>query len=170
MIELRKAREEDAGTIVQTRSAIWLETYRGIYPDEMLYHADLDAAKARFAARIADPAHHIWLYYDAEICIGYFAVGPSNFGPYKDFGLCLNNLYVRRAYQGLGLGRRAFSVVWDYCRKQGISKFFCGCNVHNTHAVEFYRHMGGIQGDEATYHENKADDIIHFEFYTGEHI
>ncbi len=170
MITIRKACLDDAARIVQLRSLIWQETYQGIYPDEMLYGADLKADEKKFAARIADPAHQLYLYCDGEECIGYFAIGPSNYGPYKDFDLCLNNLYIRKEYKGCGLGRRAFEVICDYCRANGISKFFCGCNFHNRNAVEFYRHMGGIQGDIPVFHENKYDDILHFEFTTGVEI
>ncbi len=170
MITVRKATIGDEKEIVRLRGIIWRETYTGIYPEEVLNDPDHEASIARFAARIGDPAHQIFLYCDGEEYIGYFAIGPSNFGPYRDFDLCLNNLYLRKEYKGLGLGRRAFEWIQRYCKEQGISKFFCGCNLHNHNAVAFYRHMGGIQGDEAQYHENKADDIIHFEFYTGETI
>ncbi len=164
----RKATVGDAELIVRVRSIIWRETYRGIYPDEMLESYDLAASEARFAARILDPSHEIFLYFDGEDCIGYFAIGPSNFGSYKDFDLCLNNLYLRKEYKGLGLGKRAFQTVWDSCKARGISKFFCGCNYHNKPAMAFYAHMGGILGDTPVLHENKTDDIVHFEFYLGE--
>ncbi len=167
-ITCRKARPGDASIIVRTRSLIWKETYRDIYPDEMLENYDLTASEARFAARIADSAHQIWLYFSGVECIGYFAIGPSNFGPYKDFDLCLNNLYLRKEYKGRGLGRRAYAIIADECARRGVDRFFCGCNYHNTPAMAFYAHMGGVQGDEVVFHESKADDIIHFEFNIGE--
>ncbi len=170
MICLRKARLSDAPEIVRIRSIVWNETYQGIYPEEMLKNYDLKESCERFASRIADPAHHVYLFFDGDSCVGYFAFGPSNFGPYKDFDLCLNNLYLRREYNGLGLGRQAFQVIYDHCREKHIDKFFCGCNLHNENAVAFYRHMGGIQGDEPVLHDQPYDDIIHFEFYTGVEI
>ncbi len=170
MITCRKAAPSDAPLIARVRKIVWQETYRGIYPDAMLDGDDLEEATTRFAARIADTAHHVYLYFDGEVCAGYFAFGPSNFGPYKDFGLCLNNLYLRREYKGMGLGKQAFHVIFAHCQENRIDKFFCGCNLHNQNAVAFYRHMGGAQGDAPVLHDQPYDDIIHFEFYTGVEI
>ncbi len=167
MIECRLATAADARLLASTRHAVWLETYRGIYPDEMLDNYDLEAFARRDAQRIADPRHRYYLFLEGAECVGYFSYGPYNFGSYKDFTLCLNNLYIRSGYRGRGLGRTAFLHLRKYCEARGIRKFFCGCNAHNLNAVSFYRHMGGIQGDVPCAHENKADDIIHFEFYLG---
>lgn len=168
MIELKKASPADARLLARTRRIVWEETYRGIYPDEMLDGYDVEYYTQRDAGRMADPSHHYYLFLDGDICAGYFSFGPYNFGTYKDFGLCLNNLYIRKEYKGHGLGKRAFGIVREFCTGQGIGKFFCGCNAHNHPAVGFYTHMGGLQGDETVLHESKADDIIHFEFYLGD--
>ena len=168
MIELKKASEEDARLLALTRRIVWEETYRGIYPDEMLDGYDVESYTTRDAARMADPRHHYCLFLDGAECVGYFSFGPYNFGTYKDFELCLNNLYIRREYKGRGLGRQAFHLVREYCREREICKFFCGCNVNNAPAMAFYRHMGGIQGDEPLPDVPKNDQIIHFEFYLGE--
>lgn len=160
----------DAHLLAVTRRIVWEETYRGIYPDEMLDDYDAAFYTERDARRISDPRHSYYLFMDGESCIGYFSFGPYNFGTYKDFALCLNNLYIRNGYKGLGLGKQAFVVIREYCAEQGIEKFFCGCNAHNHPAIGFYRHMGGIQGDEPQFTENKSDDIIHFEFHIGDTI
>lgn len=168
VIELRKATPADALLLAKTRRIVWEETYRGIFPDEMLDGYDIAFYANRDRERLGDPAQHFYLYMDGETCVGYFSYGPYNHGQYKDFDLCLNNLYIRRGYQGRGLGKRAFACLREYAKEQGISKFFCGCNAHNTPATEFYRHMGGIQGDTPRRHGSKSDDIIHFEFHIGE--
>ncbi len=170
MIECRRATPEDALLLAATRRAVWRETYRGIYPDSMLDDYDLQAYALRDAGRIASPEHHYFLFMDGACCVGYFSYGPGNFGPYKDFTLCLNNLYILRAYQGRGLGKRAFAHILQYCREQGIGKFYCGCNFHNRPARAFYVRMGGQPGDIPAFHENRSDDILHFEFYTGDNI
>ncbi len=153
--------------MAQTRQAVWQQTYRGIYPDDMLDHDDLEAFARRDRQRILDPRHRYYLFLDGGVCAGYVSFGPGNFGPYKNFSLCLNNLYIRKDYQGQGLGKRAFALLRQYCGSHGIEKFFCGCNAHNLPACSFYRHMGGRPGTMSCGHESKADDIIHFEFYLG---
>ena len=168
MVELRRATPEDAALLAQTRQIVWKETYRGIYPDEMLDEYDPAFYTARDRERIETPGHSYYLFLYGETCVGYFSFGPYNFGAYKDFDLCLNNLYIRREYKGQGLGKWALDVVRAFCREQGIGKFFCGCNVHNHPARAFYVHMGGVQGDTPERHENKSDDIVHYEFYLGD--
>lgn len=157
-------------TVALTRKAVWEETYRGIYPQEMLDDYDPKDFACRDEERIRSGNHHYYLFLDEGKCIGYFSFGPYNFGSYKDFSLCLNNLYIRKEYQGKGLGRQAFDCIREYCVRRGISKFFCGCNAHNAPAAGFYRHMGGVQGDAFVPHKQKSDDIIHFEFHIGERI
>ncbi len=167
MIELIKASLSDACIIAHTRKIVWEQTYRGIYPDGMIDGYDLDYYTRRDRQRMEAPNQHYYLYMDGKICVGYFSFGPYHYGQYKDFAVCLNNLYILEEYKGLGLGKRAFWVIREYCQTQGIDKFFCGCNANNLPAMEFYRHMGGIQGDEADLTLPKADQIIHFEFHIG---
>jgi GNAT superfamily N-acetyltransferase len=170
VIDLIKASPADAYRIAQVRHLVWDETYRGIYPDEMIDGYDLETQAQRFAEKLADPNHHHFIFMDSTTCVGFFSFGPYNYGTYKDFALCLNHLYIRNGYKGMGLGRQAFSVIREYCRSQGIDRFFCGCNANNTPAMGFYRHMGGIQGDRHRTDVPTEDQIVHFEFHIGEKI
>ncbi len=120
------------------------------------------------AHRIAEPGENYYVFFDGEDCIGYFSFGPYHHGSYKDFSLCLNHLYICKSHQRQGLGRWAFTTLREYCSTRGIEKFFCGCNANNFPAMAFYRHMDGIQGDEAALDVPPKDQILHFEFYLGE--
>ena len=168
MIIMRKACPEDAPLITITRHLVWKQTYRGIYPDHKLDCYDYDFHLRRDTVLMENPAHHYFLFMDGDQCVGYFSYGPYNYGQYRDFELCLNNLYILEGHKGRGLGKLAFEQLRIFAREQGIHRFFCGCNVHNVNAQGFYRHMGGVTGSVSTGHEDKSDDIIHFEFYLGE--
>jgi len=157
-------------TIALTRKIVWQETYRGIYPDNKLDNYDPEEYARGDLEKLCDPRHHYRLFMDEGSCVGFFSFGPYNYGSYKDFALCINHLYIRREYKRMGLGRRAFLHIREYCRREGIGKFFCGCNMHNTPAMDFYRHMGGIPGDIPSRHTDASYDIVHFEFYLGEEI
>ena len=167
MIELKKASLEDAAKIARARILVWRETYTGIYPEEMLVNYDLEAYALHDRQRISQPEENYYLFLDGEECVGYFSFGPYHHGKYKDFSLCLNHLYIRKSHQKMGLGKEAFHTVRNYCREQGIDKFFCGCNANNFPAVAFYRYMGGVPGDEPRMDVPKQDQILHFEFYLG---
>ncbi len=168
MIKLVKATVSDAETLAKVRQLVWKQTYRGIYPDEKLDRYDLALYTDHDREKLADVANHYYLFLNGNTCVGYFSFGPYHYGKYKDFALCINHLYLLEGYKGLGLGRKAFDLIMDHCRKQGIDKFFCGCNANNLPAIGFYRHMGGIPGDQANWSLPKEDQIIHFEFYLGE--
>ena len=168
MIELKKASALDAIKIAETRRIVWQETYQGIYPDRMWEDYDLQTYAAHDAQRICEPGEKYYVYLDENRCVGYFSFGPYHHGTYKDFPVCLNHLYIRKSHQGRGLGKLAFATIWQYCTRQGITKFFCGCNANNLPAMTFYRHMGGMEGDQPRQDVPKMDQIVHFEFYLGE--
>ena len=168
MITIRKACTKDALLITKTRRMVWEQTYRGIYPDHKLDFYDYEFHLNRDTSLLQCPSQHYYLFMDQDRCVGYFSYGPYNYGQYKDFDLCLNSLYILEGYKGRGLGKRAFEQLCAFALAQGIHRFFCGCNVHNAKAQGFYRHMGGIPGTISTGHEDKSEDIIHFEFYLGE--
>ena len=165
-VEFRRASPEDARLLAETRRRAWDTTYRGIYPDAMIDEYDLEAHTARDAARIADPANAVFLAMDGPECVGYFTYGPYTYGRYKDFALCLNSLYFLPGYRRMGLGRRAFAQLTEFCRERGIPKFFCGCNCHNLPAQAFYRAMGGVVGAVHGGHADRAEDQMYFEFQT----
>ena len=168
MIECKKATPADAGILAETRRIVWLETYRGIYPDELLDEYDVSLYAMRDREYIEDVRQHYYLFIEKDVCVGYFSYGPYHYGSYKDFEVCLNHLYIRDGYKGLGLGRRAIEQLSAFCREQHIDRFFCGCNFHNKAAMSFYKHMGGVMGDCPQFHQHKNDDIVHFEFYIGD--
>ena len=165
MIKLVKASAADAPVIAATRQLVWDQTYRGIYPDETIDSYDLAFYTDRDRRRMEEPDQHYYLFMDENRCVGYFSYGPYHYGQYKDFQVCLNNLYILDGFKGCGLGKQALSILREYCRNLGLDKFFCGCNANNHPAINFYRHMGGIAGDEARTDVPKQDQIIHFEFF-----
>ena len=168
MIEILRAQPADAACLAQLRRSVWLETYRGIYPDAMLDEYDLEFYTQRDRERMEQPNQFYYFFTDKGAPIGYFSFGPYHYGQYKDFEICLNNLYILAEYKGIGLGRQAFGLIRQHCLQHGVHKFFCGCNANNLPAIAFYRHMGGQQGSDYDPTLPKEDQIIHFEFYIGE--
>ena len=167
-VVFQKAEPADAAVLTETRQKVWAATYRGIYPDEMIDGYDYPKHNARDLRRINDPENTVWLAMDGDDCVGYLYVGPCGYGRYKDFDFCLNSLYFLPEYQGIGLGRQAFQLVKEECRRRGYDRFFCGCSAHNHRARGFYEHMGGVLGAQSVGHENKAEDLVYYEFCLGE--
>lgn len=126
------AREGQAGTIAALRRQVWQETYRNIYPREILDHFDLAEHTRKDAARIRNPQYEVFLLIEGKIPVGYLILGP---------GPRLGSLYLVRASQGRGYGRRVF----DFLRTRWETEqfFTCTCHPDNSHALGFYKKMGG---------------------------
>ena len=168
MVEFQLAQVSDAPILAATRQKVWDATYRGIYPDEMIDQYDMALFTAKDRTRISDPENKVWLVRNGADCVGYLVVGPCGFGRYSDFSFCLNSLYLLPPYQNMGLGRKAFKLTAEECRRRGFDKFFCSCSPYNRNAMGFYEHMGGVLGYQSTGHENKAEDQVCYEFYLNQ--
>ncbi len=164
MIEFRRASIQDAERIVKTRQKAWEATYRGIYPDEMLDEFDFEQHTIWEKYRFLDKNFHCELVMDADICVGYFSYGKIRAGEWKDFTFRLHSLYLLPEYQGMGLGRKIFSQVYESCLKLGKGRMYLDCHPANKKALAFYRHMGGMITYTSTGHVNPCEDVCHVEF------
>ena len=105
-------------------------------------HTARDAAAHRRPGRT-----RVFLAMDGAACVGYFYIRRlTATDAIRTLHFCLNSLYFLPGYRRMGLGRRAFAQLTEFCRERGIQKFFCGCNCHNLPAQAFYRAMGGVVG------------------------
>ena len=167
-IVFRRAVAADAPLLARTQRDAWAATYRGIYPDAWIDSFDFQARTVRWRELTQDAAQTCWLVLDAETCAGYYVFGAPRHGTYKTFPLCLNALYLLPPYQRRGIGRMIFARLYRQCAAGGIEGFFCGCNLHNLPARQFYEKMGGIPGNIDSGHTNRAEDQIYYEFYLGD--
>ena len=158
-VVFRRALPEDAYLWATTRQKAWAATYRGIYPDDWIDNYDLAGKTAKDRKNLDDPAIISYVAMDEELCVGYFSYGPTENGAFY-----LRNLYFLPGYQGMGLGRRAFSCLQNDCIRLGFSEFYVHCNYHNLPARRFYEHMGGIYTGNNGFHENKAEDQCRYDY------
>ncbi len=157
-LRFQKAEEKDADILVCLRKRIWLSTYRGIYPDELLDEYDAEYHKRRDLMRIRDTHYHVYLIVK-EKPIGYFYFEHKQ-------TLHIQSLYILKEHQREGIGTRVFSFIREYCRINGLKEFTCNCNEHNLSARGFYEHLGGKIIRIETGHENKREDQITYLFQT----
>ena len=157
-IDFVPAKASDAVTISTLRQKIWDTTYRGIYPDAVIDDFDYDWHQQRDLKKISDPSFTVHLIKYGDEDIGYFVFQDAG------TGVWLHSLYVLWEYQRRGIGKRAFSILKDYCKEKGISRFVCNCSPHNENAMRFYQRMGGVLIKTDTGHENMQEDSVIFEF------
>lgn len=151
------ANEDDAKAIAELRHTIWGTTYRGIYSDEMIDCFDYEEHRKRDLYCIKNPEYHVYLIMDRGAPIGYFAFSDTDI-------VYIQSLYIRQEYQHQGIGKRALTLIRQYCQEHGADKFSCNCNSHNFPAQAFYCAMGGVIVKRDEGHDDKRDDQITFEF------
>lgn len=157
-IDFVPAKTSDAAAVGALRRRIWDTTYRGIYPDAVIDDFDYEWHRQRDLKKISDPSCAVYLIKYGDENIGYFMFRHTG------SALWLRSLYVLQEYQHRGIGKRAFSLIKDYCREKGIGRFSCDCSPHNENAMRFYRRMGGVVIKTDTGHENRQEDGVTFEF------
>lgn len=165
MIEIRRALLEDAATIIATRQKAWAATYRGIYPDAMIDDFDWEWHLEAEMRRLSHPDFYCHLVMDKGKCVGYLSYGPVCTGVWKDFRFRLHSLYLLPSYQRMGLGKRLFQLAQQACEEMGYRKLFLDCHPHNSNALSFYVHMGGVICQIDSGHKNPQEDACTLEFH-----
>lgn len=164
-IVLRRATQDDAMTLAQTRQQVWEATYRGIYPDAAIDCFDFQWHAQEERRRLSRWEYDCELILDGEACVGYVAWGTRKEDAWRDFTFRLNSLYLLPEYQGVGLGRWLLNQVRAACRDQGCRKFYLDCHPANKKALGFYQHMGGVVTRVKARHHNPMEDSCIVEFY-----
>ena len=145
---LRQARPDDAEAIAALHAESWRSAYQGLVPDEFLGDRldveRLQAWRDRFSAEDAS-RRIILLAVSGELLIGFTCVladaEPSH-------GPLLDNLHVKPAWRGRGIGARLLRESRDWVRRAAP-----GQPMHlwviegNVDARAFYRSQGGVEGE-----------------------
>jgi aminoglycoside 3-N-acetyltransferase I len=53
------------------------------------------------------------------------------------------DLAVQPAFQRTGIGQGLMAALQQYCRQNGIREMFVAANEEDSHAIDFYRRIGG---------------------------
>ena len=151
MITIRKAGPKDAEAIAHVHITAWRETYQGIVPDDFLKDLSTERRAKYWEQSLSDPEgeYHNVLAAEVDGAI----TGFVNYGDARETDLgCQGELfaiYILRAVQKLGLGRRLFSDVVRAQLDLGVSSMMLWVLKENP-SRGFYEHLGGIYLTEKT--------------------
>lgn len=159
----RPVAPEEVPALVKLRLQTRIEIYSEIYPREWIEGFDVAASEERFCKIAVDPDQRLCFIEVDDACAGYLCFGREMEKTMPENSVCINMLYLLRAYQRRGIGTLAMEHVREYCRTLGHDRFYNGCNMHNENAMRFYRVMGGNIIAEFGGHENRALDQAIFE-------
>lgn len=138
---VRAATPADAAAIARVHATAWRETYTGILPQEMVDGLSEDEARGLWTARLAGAAPHGVFVAESDGDVVGYGSGRANDDAEIGAAGLLDSLYILRAGQGLGLGRRLTVAVADELHGRGLADM--GVVVHaDNPALGFYKAMG----------------------------
>lgn len=153
-----KAKPNEAKELSKLRKKVWASTYRGIYPDEIIDNFDYAFHNEKDYFRITSDEYEVFFICEGDEKFGYLILQK------KRPMLYIQSLYLIEEFQGKGIGKKAFEVIREFCRKNGYQKFYLGCHPQNKNALGFYSKMGGIITERDEGHENNRENSFKIEF------
>lgn len=148
-IRIRKAEPSDADGVARVHVDSWRETYVGIVPQE---HLNTLSYEKRFQVwkRMLEDGRERGHCFVAEGESGKvigFSDGGMNRGEPKQYDGEVHAIYLLKAYQGKGIGRRLFSASLARLQKDGFTKALVWVLEENP-TRWFYQGMGGLPVSE----------------------
>ncbi|MFI6506331.1 GNAT family N-acetyltransferase [Streptosporangium sp. NPDC050855] len=141
---IRFGTRDDAEHIAVLHAESWLTAYAGIMPDDYLNGPLLDERRSVWNARLtAAPEHDhppcLLVAVEDTVLAGFVYLGLQ-----ADGRVLLDNLHVRPASRGSGIGHRLMrhAFAWAATRHPG-RVLYLGVLRGNTSAIAFYRRLGG---------------------------
>lgn len=139
----REGRPDDAEAIATLHTESWRVTYRGIYSDVYLDGDVFDDMTRMWSERMTAPAPNqfVVLAEDDGELVGFACAYGAH---HERLGTYLDNLHVRRARHGHGIGRGLVSRVASWSRtRYPDTGLYLGVLEDNVNARRFYERLGG---------------------------
>ncbi len=140
---IRPAACDDACAIGEVHLASWQTTYRGLGIDEFLDNQTVEGRAARWASMLCGPASQTFVYVaevDSQI-VGFAAGGTERTGDAEYKGE-LYAIYLLKARQGRGIGRKLMQVVAERLAQSGLPTMLIWVLAENP-GCRFYKVCGG---------------------------
>ena len=141
LIEIRRAKVDDAAAVADAHDEAWRSTYRGIIPGPELEKLVQRRGASWWDGAIRKGSRVSILVFGDEVA------GYANYGRNRARSLTYDGeiyeLYLRPEYQGVGFGRRLFTSSRRDLAQSGMKSVVLWALSDNDPAVEFYKALGG---------------------------
>ncbi|MDB5446800.1 MAG: acetyltransferase [Phenylobacterium sp.] len=133
----------DAEALARVHVTAWRESYRGLLPEAFLARMSEPGYARRFRRELTLPGANDVVLAAANPygVFGYVAGGPSRSGVEGEAEVA--TLYVLRAAQGRGVGKRLLTGAARALAAQGAGSLLISVLRDNLRARSFYEHLGG---------------------------
>lgn len=141
LIEIRRAKANDAGAIADAHDQAWRMAYRGIIPGTELEKLINRRGPAWWKSAIRKGSRIALVQFGDKIA-GYANYGYNRTRTLRYDGE-IYELYMRPEFQGIGFGRRLFTAARRDLAQNALKSLIVWVLSENEKAVEFYRALGG---------------------------
>lgn len=159
---IRRAQASDAQILATIGEETFVETFAHLYRPEDLAAFLVEAYDLeRTRADLADPAKASWLVEAGGEVVGYALAGPCGL-PHPDVtATCgeLKRIYLRKTWQGGGLGGRLFAEVMGWLEQDGPRDLWIGVWSENFGAQRFYGRHGFEKVGEYGFNVGQQTDL-----------
>lgn len=142
---IRRATAADLDVLSRLGAQTFTETFGHLYPvEDLCAFLPYAYGTERTRADLADPAKAHWLVEVDGKAVGYASAGPAGL-PHDDLSADhgeLYRLYMLRAHQGGGVGRRLLDAVLDWLEQDGPRPLWIGVWSQNHGAQRLYGRLG----------------------------
>ena len=107
------------------------------------YMLNRERAAAAFHALLSDQRlGEVWLIETDTETVGYVVITLGFGMEYGGMNATLDDMFIKPAYRGKGLGKAALTKVRDACRKAGVRAMHVEVGPDNAPALAVYRAIG----------------------------
>ncbi|MGV2828632.1 N-acetyltransferase family protein [Myxosarcina sp. GI1(2024)] len=160
---IREAKLTDAEAITKVHVDTWLDTYRGIIPDDYLAKLSYEQRETSWRKILAEAStnnHPIYVVENSENEIIAFADGGRERSGNSIYQAELYAIYILPAYQRKGIGKVLFCKIADDLTRLGFKSLLVWVLADNP-ACKFYEALGGkIVDRNQIRRENAVLDVV----------
>jgi diamine N-acetyltransferase len=136
---MRRASPNDVQELVSMMAEFYAES---------AYTLNQQRATDAFAGLLADDRlGYVWFIQAGSRDVGYVVVTLSYSMEYGGASACVDDLYVRPAFRGAGLGAAALGEVRAFCAARGVRAIRLETGKENAAARAVYRRAGFVDTD-----------------------
>lgn len=92
--------------------------------------------------------HYVLIAEVNEEVVGYLVCSINEKVSYEkiQYGE-LNNMFIKKQFRGLGIGRKLINTFINYCKNNNINDIKVNASYKNVNAIKFYKIMGFSEFD-----------------------
>lgn len=141
LIEIRRARPQDAFAVADVHDAAWRAAYRGVIPGLELERL-VERRGPQWWEQAIRRGSRVSLLIAGDEVVGYANYG-GNRAKALPYGGEIYEIYLKPVYQGLGFGQRLFAAARRDLTLARLSGLVVWALKDNEGAVGFYQSLGG---------------------------